>query len=185
MDAALKLARWRLLRAMHAFGGLSIGGIALMIFAAGFALSNVLPLRAKVTQLRDQVVRLESQAGAQARSAEPERPDALLAAFYEQLPSAAGAPEVVRRLHAYAREAGLVLERGEYRPVSDPSGRLMRYQMVLPVKGSYPQVKRFLAQAMRGTPGLALDAISVQRNQGGSPVLEVQLRMTVFMRSAA
>jgi len=46
----------------------------------------------------------------------------------------------------------------------------MRYQVVLPVKGSYPQVKRFLAQAMHDTPGLALDAISMQRDQGGSPV---------------
>jgi len=61
----------------------------------------------------------------------------------------------------------------------------MRYQVVLPVKGSYPQVKRFLAQAMHDTPGLALDAISMQRDQGGSPALEVQLRFTVFMRSAA
>ena len=57
--------------------------------------------------------------------------------------------------------------------------------MVLPVKGSYPQVKRFLAQAMRDTPGLALDSISLQRDQGGAQALEVQLRFTVFMRTAA
>jgi len=61
----------------------------------------------------------------------------------------------------------------------------MRYEVVLPVKGSYPQVKRFLSQAMQDTPGLALDAISLQRDRGGSQELAVQLRFTVFMRAAA
>ena len=185
MDAALKLARWRLRRAVHAMGWAAIGGIALAIFAAGFVVSNVMPLQANVTALRDRVQRLETQAGTQARIVEPGRPDARLAAFYEQLPPAEQAPEVVRRLHAHARDVGLDLERGDYRPLPDPSGRLMRYQVLLPVKGSYPQVKRFLAQAMHDTPGLALDAISLQRDQGGSPALEVQLRFTVFMRTAA
>ena len=184
MDAALKRIRWRLQRAVHAMGWAAIGGVALAIFAAGFVASNLLPLQADVTALRDRVQRLEMRAGNQARIVEA-RPDARITAFYEQLPAAEQAPEVVRRLHSYARDAGLVLERGEYRPLPDPSGRLMRYQVVLPVKGSYAQVKRFLAQAMHDTPGLALDAISMQRDQGGSPALEVQLRFTVFMRSAA
>ena len=185
MDAALKLVRWRLLRAMHAMGWAAIAGMVLAIFAAGFFLSNVMPLQAKVVALRDRVQRLETQAGNQVRNVDAGRPDARLAAFYDQLPAADQAPEVVRRLHSHAGDVGLVLERGEYRPLADPSGRLMRYQLVLPVKGSYPQVKRFLAQAMHDTPGLALDSISLQREQGGSEGLEVQLRFTVFMRTAA
>ena len=185
MDATLILARWRLQRAVHAMGWLSIGGMALAIFAAGFFLSNVVPLQAKATALRDRVQRLEAQTGNQAPIIEAGRPDALLAAFYEQLPPVEQAREVVRRLHAQARDAGLVLERGEYRPLPDPSGRLMRYEVVLPVKGSYPRVKRFLSQAMQDTPGLALDAISLQRDRGGSQELAVQLRFTVFMRAAA
>ncbi|HZF23057.1 MAG TPA: GspMb/PilO family protein [Burkholderiales bacterium] len=185
MDAALKRIRWRLQRALHAMGWAAIGGVALAILAAGFVASNLMPLQADVTALRDRVQRLELRAGNQARIVEVGRPDAGMTAFYEQLPAAEQAPEVVRRLHSYARDAGLVLERGEYRPLPDPSGKLMRYQVVVPVKGSYPQVKRFLTQAMHDTPGLALDAISMQRGQGGSPALEVQLRFTVFMRSAA
>ena len=184
MDAALKLARWRLQRAVHAMGWLSIGAVVLAIFAAGFFLSNVVPLQGKATALRDRVQRLEAQTGNQAPVTEAGRPDARLAAFYEQLPPVEQAREVVRRLHAQARDAGLVLERGEYRPLPDPSGRLMRYEVVLPVKGSYPRVKRFLSQAMQDTPGLALDAISLQRERGGSEELAVQLRFTVFMRAA-
>jgi len=186
VDAALKRARWRLRRAVAALGWAAIGGVALGLFAAGFGVFTVLPLQAEVKGLRERVQRLEAQAGTQARRIEPaQRPDAGLGAFYAQLPPAAQAPEVVRRLHARAREAGLALERGEYRPLPDASGRLLRYQLVLPVKGSYPQVKRFLAQALHDTPGLALDAIGLQRDEGAGAALEVQLRFTVFMRPAA
>lgn len=185
MDAPLKLARWRLQRAVHAMGWLSIAGVTLAILTAGFVVSIVMPAQAKVTALRDRVQGLEAQAVNQVPIVEPPRPDARLAAFYEQLPAAEQAREVVHRLHAQARDAGLALERGEYRPLPDASSRLMRYELVLPVKGSYPQVKRFLAQAMQGTPGLALDAISMQRDRGGSRELAVQLRFTVFMRVAA
>jgi hypothetical protein len=185
VDAALKRAHWRLRRAVAALGWAAIGGVGLGLFAAGFAVLNVLPLQAEVKGLRDRVQRLEARAGTQAQVLEPGRPDAGLGAFYEQLPAAEQAPEVVRQLHAHARDAGLTLERGEYRPLADASGRLMRYQLVLPVKGSYPQVKRFLAQALHATPGLALDAISLQRDEGGTAALEVQLRFTVFMRPAA
>ncbi|HUF20320.1 MAG TPA: type 4a pilus biogenesis protein PilO [Burkholderiales bacterium] len=184
MDAALKRAQWRLRRAVHAMGWLSLGGVALAVFAAAFALSNIVPLQAEVTALRDRVQQMETQAAMFTAIGQASRPEIRLAAFYGQLPPAEQARDVVRRLHARARDAGLVLERGDYRP-SDPEGRLMRYEIVLPVKGSYPQVKRFLAQAMADMPGLALDAIGLQREQDSSRELEVQLRFTAFMRVAA
>ena len=94
----------------------------------------------------------------------------------------AQAPDVVRELHAHAQSAGLLLERGEYLPVQEASTKLVRYQIVLPVKGSYPQVRSFLASAMRDMPELALDGIGFQREKGASAQLEVQLRFTAFLR---
>lgn len=185
MAAALNLARWRLRRAVHVMGRAGIGGVALMVVAAGFALSSVLPLQDRLTALRDRVDRLETRAGRPAQDPEGLRFDTRLAAFYEQLPAPERAPDVVRRLHAQAADAGLYLERGDYRPLADESGRLMRYELVLPVTGSYPRLKRFLALAMHDTPGLALDGILMRRKPGASDVLDAQLRFTVFMRAAS
>lgn len=182
MDAAL--ASWRLQRAVRAMGWTAIGGVALAIFAAGFFLSNAMPRQKEVTALRERVRQIETRAAAQAQVVEPERPGDQLAAFYRELPSVRQAPEVVRRLHAYARDAGLVLEQGEYRPLPHPSGKLVRYQILLPVQGGYPQVRRFLARAMRDTPGLALDGIGFLREKGDSRALEARLRLTVFLRTA-
>ena len=174
---------WRLRRAVRSMGWPAIGGVALALFAAGLFVSGVMPLQAEVARLRDQVRQLEAQpAGERARTLEHEHPRAQLDAFHAGLASAGQAPEIVRRLHGHARAAGLSLERGEYRPIPDASGRLVRYQIVLPVRGSYPQVKEFLARAIRATPGLALDSVGFQR-EDDSQALEAQLRFTVFLRA--
>lgn len=186
MDETTRLVFWRLGRAARTMGWPAIGGIALALFAAGFFVSNVVPLEGEVAALRERVRQLEARAlDNQVKVVGPQRPDAQLLAFYEELPRARQAPEVVRRLHAHARAVGLVLESGEYRPLPDPSGKLVRYQILLPVKGGYPQVRDFLARAMRDTPGLALDGIGFQRDKGNSQALEAQLRFTVYLRAAA
>jgi Tfp pilus assembly protein PilO len=182
VDARAELTLWRVRRAVRSMGWPAIGGLALAVFAAGLYLSSVAPLQAQVEELRAQVRQLEERVGAApARSARSHDPDAQLATFYDGLPLARQAPEVVRRLHSHARESGLMLERGDYRPLPDPSGRLLRYQIQLPVRGSYPQVKAFLARALR-TPGLALDGVGFQRDEN-SQALEAQLRFTVFLRA--
>lgn len=185
MDAATELTLWRLRRTVRTMGWPAIGGIALAVFAAGMFVSSVMPLRTEVEALSERVKHLEAQpADERAPPAEPENPGAQLAAFYDELPRTKQAPEIVRRLHGHARGVGVILERGEYRPLRDPSGKLLRYQIMLPVKGSYPQVKDFLARAMRSTPGLALDGIGFQRDND-SRALEAQLRFTVFLRADA
>jgi Tfp pilus assembly protein PilO len=156
--------------------------IVLVALALGLYALAVRPLESQAQSLRDRVAGLEAHAGNQSGNAEPVRPASQLAAFYGQLPAVAQAPEVVRQLHAHAQSAGLMLERGEYRPLPDASAKLVRYQIVLPVKGSYPQVRHFLAGAMRDMPGLALDGIAFQRDKGAAGQLEVQLRFTAFLR---
>lgn len=185
MDAATQLNLWRLRRSVRSMGWPAIGGIALALFAGGLFVSGVMPLQAQVAQLREQVRQLEARPASQHRHVvEHDNPDARLGAFYGELAHTRQAPDIVRRLHGYARAVGLVLERGEYRPLPHPSGKMVRYQIVLPVRGDYPRVKDFLARAMRGIPGLALEAVGFQRDDD-SRALEAQLRFTVFLRAEA
>jgi hypothetical protein len=76
-----------------------------------------------------------------------------------------------------------VLDQAEYRPLPDPEGRLTRYQILLPAKGTYPEVRRFLVQAGSEIPGLAVDGISFQRQQIGDSALEAQIKLTLFLGS--
>jgi Tfp pilus assembly protein PilO len=185
MVTTAEMTAWRLRRLLRSMGWPAIGGVGLALFAAGLLVSGIMPLRAEVALLRDRVQALEvPPAPGRAHMVEQQHPREQLDAFYSALAPARQAPDIVRRLHGHARAAGLSLDRGEYRPQPDASGGLVRYQIVLPVRGGYPQVKDFLARVMRATPGLALDSVGFQREEG-SAALEVQLRFTVFLRIEA
>ena len=88
---------------------------------------------------------------------------------------------MLRKLHRAARDQGLTLDQAEYRPLSEPEGNLTRYQIVLPAKGTYPEVRRFLVQAAGDVPGLAVDGVSFQRQQIGDAAVEAQIKLTLFL----
>ena len=174
---------WRARRAARSLGWSAIAAIALAAFGIGVYFSSVAPLRSEVELQRDAVEQARSAGGGPIAAETSDRPELQLADFYQQLGSADQASDVLRRLYRNARNTGLSLDRGEYRPVRDSSAKILRYQIGLPVKGAYPQVRRFLAQTLSEQPGLALDSIGFQRETSGTVELDVQLRMTLFVRA--
>ena len=182
MDRRRQINLRRLPRALRDLDRYALATIVLALLALGLYATAARPLASQAQALHDQVSGLEALAANQRRDARPVRTASPLEIFQQQLPGVAHAPALVRQLHGLARSAGLMLERGEYRPLPDASARLVRYQIVLPVKGSYAQVRRFLAAAMRDMPGLALDGIGFQRDKLAPGQLEVQLRFTAFLR---
>jgi hypothetical protein len=160
-------------------------GAVLGVLALGLYIYSIQPLESRLLAAEERRTNLQDRTNALPKLATPARPKVQLADFYGRLPEVKQAPEIASRLHAYARNAGLTLERGEYRPQPDASGRFIRYQIVLPVNGSYPQVRRFLGEAMRDLPGLALDGISFTREGPASSQLQAELRFTAFLRKPA
>jgi Tfp pilus assembly protein PilO len=180
---AAELIVWRLNRAAHSLGWPLAVAIGLLAFDVAFYFSTFEPARAEVEIMQLRTARLQATAGDIQEMAAPPLPEAQLAAFYDQLPGAQAVPETLRRLHRLGRNAGLTLDRGEYRPLRNPSGGLMRYQITLPARGSYAQVRQFLSRALEEMPGLALDGVGFQREHGEARELEAQLRLTLFVRT--
>jgi Tfp pilus assembly protein PilO len=179
----MKLASLR--RRFRGRDGMALTAAVIGLATLVFQLAVVLPLESRVQHKRAAIAQAQQQAGPRDAPAETGSPSAQLAAFYAQLPPAAEAQDMVRRLHLHAHDAGLEFDRGEYRPPATTTRGLLRYQVVLPVTGTYPQVRRFLAAAMRDMPSLALDAIDFRRGDGATARIEAQLRFTGFMRAGA
>ena len=91
---------------------------------------------------------------------------------------------MLRDIHAAAEKETLVLERGEYRLIEEAGLDLLRYQITLPVKGSYASINAFVRRVLRDVPSLALDGISLQRQNAGEAAIEAQVRVSVFYRGA-
>ena len=63
-----------------------------------------------------------------------------------------------------AQKHGVELSSSEYRLVNDNDARLARYEMILPVKGKYSQVRAFMATALEAVPAMAISAIAIAPN---------------------
>ena len=84
-------------------------------------------------------------------------------------------------VHLAAARHGLVLETGEYRLQHPPGARLARYELELPLKGTYPQLRAFLADVLKKIPAAAVDDVVIRRETVASPQLDAKVRLFVYL----
>jgi len=172
-------AMYRLLR-LGVPGGI---GFLLLVAAMAWTIFGHIPDTQGVDRLQSQMASLE------ARLAEPEgeapgSPVEQLQAFYQSIPSADKIPDRLSAIYSLAKAHGLALDVGDYTLAHDASGRLDRFQMTFPVKGSYPKVRQFIFTAIAETPGLALEGIAFKRELIDDPKVEARLNFLLFVEKA-
>jgi Type II secretion system (T2SS), protein M subtype b len=177
---------WEVRRALRGVGRTGLAGLAgiMLLFAGSSALiAQVDTQRAQLTRLDalSLTLRERAQRATGAFDEAELAPEEQLARFYGSFPDLAAVPDVLARIYRAAGAEGLSLEQGEYRIVSERSGSLLRYRITLPVRGPYPQVRRFLAAALREAPFVALDSVSFQREGIGEAIVEAQIRLTIYL----
>lgn len=180
MNTRLKLAGTRLRFALLRWGWPAWLGLALLVAVWPVAHWGADAVRQQARDLREQ-----------ARRAPPARPvldDETRAALRQQslqarLADPLAALQVVEQLHRSAAARGLLLASGEYRVMPAAGSLPQRYQIVLPVSGSYPLLRAWLADAMNAQPGLALDELSLSRNTVGDTVLQARVRWTLYLKA--
>jgi hypothetical protein len=179
----MRVHRLILLEAVRRLGLPGAIGAALIAVAVGYAVVAVLPARDEAARLAVQAERAEARVARIRSGAEapPEPAAQRLDAFHRSLPEQALATEAIDRIFAAAEAERLSLSRGEYALVIDPEPGLARYQILLPVRGTYPQLRRFLGAALDAVPALGLEDIDFQRKQIGETELEGRIRMTLYL----
>lgn len=178
--------RWHLRRYTRALRwqgllGLGLAGVAAMLYIAGIG-----PGMARITQLQQEAlsVRDFARAAGSAANAAPPAQETWLEHFYRLLPVKSSAPDWLRIIFSTARDQSLGLEQGDYRLKIEKSGRLMAYEIGFPVRGTYVQMRRFIAEVLERIPAIALDEFSVKRETIGDPAIEASIRFTLFMNGS-
>jgi len=59
--------------------------------------------------------------------------------------------------------------------------KLARYEMVMPVRGQYAQVRGFVADALRAVPAMALTDVAIKREGVESELLEASLKFHLYL----
>jgi hypothetical protein len=172
-----------LAEAMQAVGPSGVVGIALLVFSLSFALSTLLPSWWELERHRTAASARKGQpeAAAQASIAD-ESPAAELRRFYEIFPARSDAPALLSRVYAAAEDRKLLLSRGEYGRSTDPQTGLARYRIVLPVRGTYSQVREFVAATLQAVPALALDEVTFERPKISEREVEARIRLTLYLK---
>lgn len=174
--------RQRLNALLRRLGTPGVLGIGLLLGCAAFYVSSLAPLGEELGAQRAALERLQSRTLYRPAASGGERGEELQR-FYNLFPPAERLTDEVARVHRLGRAAGLDLAQGEYRLERRPAG-LWAYRITLPVRGSYPQLRDFLAALLKDMPIASIEALRFERKRAADTQLEAQVRVTVHVRPA-
>ena len=156
-----------------------LGIVSLALIACGLAIqfSVLQPLEARRISLEQRV----TQSFVPGRGAPSDASSGLtLPRFYRFFESSDDAPTQLARLHTIGKAAGLDLRSAQYRV--DRSGpRMLRYEITLPLAGSYTQIRSFLRNALAEIPVLSLDQVTLKKDRPGEGPVLADVRMTLHL----
>jgi hypothetical protein len=157
--------------------------LALLGFTALFVAFVQAPLQERNRALRTSLERHE-------RAAAPAGPAASvgkLETLYAYLEKSEAPTDWLAKLYGISQATGVELQSASYRTppkekdAKDTAQRIQRYEIVLPVSGSYRQLREFMRRALAEIPVLSLDQLSLKRESRNAGAVQAELRMTLHM----
>jgi Tfp pilus assembly protein PilO len=150
------------------------GLVALVLLTAAVLFSSfvVRPLQDKSLRLQDSVSRkapAKVQPGADK-----------VGAVYQFLEKQEDVTDWLAKLHGIGAATGVHLKSANYRTQST-EGRIVRYEIVLPVAGSYTQIRDFLKRSLAEIPVLSVDQLTLKREARSDGAIQAEMRLTLHM----
>lgn len=179
---ALLRIRWQAERA----GTAGKIGFGLCLFSAVFFVAAVLPRRVESTALMAKVEAVQAQVRTEPakRSGGTGRKifgHEALQAFYAFFPNTDSTPFWIKEVVQSAAQHNVEITGTDYRMVREKGLKLVRYEMLIPVRGRYAQVRGFIAEALRAAPAMALVDVAIKREGVESELLEASLKFNLYL----
>jgi hypothetical protein len=168
---------------LQGLGVPGVAGLAMLLLALVWALGGLMPDWSSLQTLTQQT----REAGEYLAKVEdgsvaaPVVPQRQLDDFRSKLPSQPQATVAIDKIYALAAQEHITLARGEYSLGVDPKTHLARYQILLPVRGSYPQLRRFLHALLGQLPAVVVEDVEFQRKKIADTDLTGRIRMTLYL----
>lgn len=160
-------------------------GVGLFVFSTVFFIAAVLPQQAesRALMMRAEAIeqRMKAEPVQENRKAPKIKGDQALQAFYAFFPKIDSSPFWIKELVQVAAQRGVEITGTEYRMVHERDVKLVRYEMILPLRGKYAEVRGFIADALRAVPAMALADVALKRQDGESELLDVNLKFNLYL----
>ena len=160
-------------------------GLSLFVVAIVFFISAVLPQDREVELLKQRVETIKSRSPFQVN----DKPgtggkiggDQALKIFYDFFPRIDSSPLWIGELVRVAKMHKVEINSSDFHMNFEEGSRLARYEMVIPVHGSYPQIRAFIADALKSIPAMAITGINIKRKGVKSSRLEAGIKVSLYL----
>jgi len=170
--------REQLMRLRRELGLAGLAAVVTLALTALFYKAALEPMQHRAERLSQQLERQAARAPGQAGDGSA---SGKLDTLYSYLGRAEGTTDWLAKLHAIGRATGVEMKSANYRSAPPQAGRIERYEIVLPVSGSYVQMRDFLRRALGEIPVLSLDQISLKRESRNDGAVQAELKLTLHM----
>ncbi|HWV89087.1 MAG TPA: type 4a pilus biogenesis protein PilO [Burkholderiales bacterium] len=154
-------------------GVAGVAAIGLLAAALFFSNFMVKPLEQKNLSLTEAATR-------QGRKADSAQSGEKVAAVYEYLRKEEDTTDWLAKLHGIGSATGIQMRTASYR-TQPTEGRIVRYEIVLPVTGSYGQIRDFLKRAALEIPVMSIDQVTLKKEEKKGGSLHAEMRLTLHM----
>jgi Tfp pilus assembly protein PilO len=114
------------------------------------------------------------------------RGEAALAAFRGRVAPHQEFTGLIVELQELADEAGLELDKVNYRHDLDRDNQLLRYQLTFSISGSYREVKRFVHALEQSSRLIAIEQLALQEvGEDDGTLVQLQISLETFFRNGA
>lgn len=187
MDLTVDLTgdiQWRGRRLLRLLGAPGLAGIALAALAPAILLGGILPLYDDLEAMRRQLTQKPAQSATPAIP--PEQVLMVeLAAFEQRFPAVGQLSDQLDALFGLTKRHGLKVDEGQYVLVERPGGAMRRFEVTLPVSGTYPQIRTLLLAVLDTLPAAALSDVVLEREKISDSRARATLRFVFFVRKNA
>jgi hypothetical protein len=156
-------------------GSAGLTGLVLISIAIATFIMVNLPQSVSIAALRAAAVRPAATGGAGLAAAQ-------VGKVLTGLPPRSGAPEVLEKILAQARDAGVELERGKYEFVPSRDGVAAHYRVELPVRTTYPQLRTFMDKTLLALSGVGVEGLRIERKSIGDDRIEADVKLAIYVR---
>jgi len=155
---------------------IGVAGVAAIgLLAAALLFSNFM-----VKPLQEKNVSLTEAASRSGRKADNAQSGAKVAAVYEYLRKEEDTTDWLAKLHGIGTATGIQMRAASY-STKPAEGRIVRYEIVLPVAGSYAQIRDFLKRAQAEIPVMSIDQVSLKKDEKKGGAIHAEMRLTLHM----
>lgn len=164
------------------FGWPALAALA-MVVAAGLLYFQWTPRLQRERVLLAQHQAARSAAAALTRSRGPTDAQEGARLFVESLPLSHGRSKDIGKILEAARDSKLTIERADYSVQREPNAPITQMRAVIPVKGSYADIRQLITRVLNSVPHAALESLQLERPSATTGQLDAVLQFTLLYRT--